>query len=139
MDRLTQTVTEHEATLAERGVETTNLQQCLLETEWRPCQITHKGGISEITFFRGLPGENFSDWIKEFDLVARAEKWEEEVRALKLPTRLKDEALDIYETLTPEIQADYDQLRTELKKLLQPAEYSRLCLTELIERKQKIG
>ena len=70
--RLTQTVMEHKATLAQRGAKTTNLQQRLLETEWRPHQTTHKGGISEVTFFRGLPGENFFDWIKEIDLVARA-------------------------------------------------------------------
>lgn len=47
---------------------------------------------------------NASEWFKKFDICCKANKWNEETSAAKLPTLLEGEALAIWLDLSEEEQ-----------------------------------
>ena len=50
---------------------------------------------------------DISEWLKRFEICCKANAWEAEIKALKLPTLLEGEALAVWLELTDAEQGDY--------------------------------
>ena len=72
----------------------------------------HLGNMSQphhINVPNPISTGNATDWFKRFDLCCKANNWNEEMQAIKLPTLLKREAL-----------ATWLELRMRYKQATQP-------------------
>ena len=63
------------------------------------------------------------EWLQKFEICSRANKWTEEVKALKLPTLLEGEAIAVWLELSEDEQADYSVVKD--KQVSSP----RFCLS----------
>ncbi|MCP4486196.1 MAG: hypothetical protein GY820_02585, partial [Gammaproteobacteria bacterium] len=65
-------------------------------------------------------GHTFSEWIRRFEEIARARKWEGDRRAQILPTFLDGQALLAYRRLDDAVQNSYDAVKAALANRLEP-------------------
>ena len=76
---------------------------------------------------------DISEWLKRFEICCKANAWEAEIKALKLPTLLEGEALAVWLELTDAEQGDYETAKRKLIAKLKPAEF--VSLDEFHSRK----
>ena len=59
----------------------------------------------------GRIGEDFEQWIKEFERCARAHHWGDERCAEILPSLLRDRAANIWEEMPEIVQRDFEKTK----------------------------
>ena len=57
-----------------------------------------------------------SEWLRRFEIRSKANKWNEETQALKLPTLLEGEALAVWLELSEEEQSSMETIKGSSKK-----------------------
>ena len=77
------------------------------------------------------------EWLQKFEICSMANKWTEEVKALKLPTLLEGEALAIWLELSEDEQADYSVVKDKLRNKLAPLDF--VSLDDFHRRKLRPG
>ena len=65
-------------------------------------------------------------WFQRFDLCSDANKWEDEVKAIKMPTLLEGEALAAWLDLAEETKKDYETAKKQLIDGLMPIAFTLL-------------
>lgn len=75
-------------------------------------------------------------WLKEFNRIAAANKWDTQRKTEVLPAFLRDRAADFFEDLEQDEQKDYDVLCEKLKERFRPKELQRAYYSDLFQRKQ---
>jgi len=67
---------------------------------------------------------DISEWFLKFEICSKQiRKWDDETKAIKLPTLLEGEALAVWLELSNEDQADYKKAKEKLCKKLTPMEF----------------
>ena len=66
---------------------------------------------------------DITEWFKHFDICCAANKWNDETKALKLPTLLEGEALATWLTLDEGDQKTYEEAKAKMTKILSPTEF----------------
>ena len=66
------------------------------------------------------------EWFQRFDLCSDANKWEDEVKAVKMPTLLEGEALAAWLDLAEETKKDYETAKKQLIDGLMPIAFTLL-------------
>ena len=61
------------------------------------------------------------EWFKQYDICCKANGWDEESRAAKLPTLLEGEALAVWSELKENQQVDYERARRLIIEKMAPA------------------
>ena len=75
------------------------------------------------------------EWFQRFDLCSDANKWEDEVKAVKMPTLLEGEALAAWLDLAEETKKDYETAKKQLIDGLMPIAFT---LLDKFHARQKI-
>ncbi|KFD49059.1 hypothetical protein M514_10107, partial [Trichuris suis] len=63
---------------------------------------------------------DFAQWIRHFELCASANGWQDTIKAKKLPTLLKGDALLMFFELPEQVRNNYQDLVDALKAQLNP-------------------
>ena len=64
-----------------------------------------------------------SEWLRRFEICSKANKWNEETQALKLPTLLEGEALAVWLELSEEEQSSMETIKRKLKEKMMPMKF----------------
>ena len=87
--------------------------------------------------FYGDVSSDIESWLKEFDRVSVANRWDNSRKLEILPAYLRDRAADYFEDLDQEITTDYDRICEKLREKFRPKELQRAYYSDLFQRKQK--
>jgi len=63
-----------------------------------------------------------SEWLRQFEICSKANKWNEETQALKLPTLLEGEALAVLLELLEE-QSSMETIKRKFKEKMRPMKF----------------
>ena len=77
------------------------------------------------------------EWFQKFEICSKANNWNAETMAVKLPTLLEGEALAIWLELSEDEQKDYKEAKKKLVATMTPAEF--VSLDEFHLRKMHPG
>ena len=89
--------------------------------------------VSHVSVPKPFDTGDVCGWLKKFEICAKANKWNDETKALKLPTLLEGEALAVWLELADDKQADYTSAKEQLCKKLAPLGF--VSLDEFHQRK----
>ena len=70
-----------------------------------------------------LAASDPAEWFQNFEIGRKANGWNKETMAVKLPTLLEGEALAVWLELNDDEQKDYDQAKEKLVLTMTPAEF----------------
>ncbi len=105
-------------------------------TPRRPLVDPQRGLLSLIPEYRGMPGENFWEWLTNFDEVTKAMKLSDADRLDLVPLVLKETAHDVLHALTDAEKADYAMLKTSLTTKFMTTAHLTDAMFRLFNRKQ---
>ena len=80
---------------------------------------------------------DITEWFQRFEICFRANGWNDEAKAVKLPTLLEGEAIAVWLELSEEEQAEYKTAKKLLCKRLMPMEF--ISLDDFHKRKYRQG
>jgi len=80
---------------------------------------------------------DISEWFLKFEICCKANTWNAETKAVKLPTLLEGEALAVWLEMSEEDQTDYKKAKEKLCKKLTPMEF--VSLDDFHKRKLRPG
>ena len=89
--------------------------------------------------FGGDEGQQFKDWLANFELCAGLNAWNEDTRRKFLIVRFRGTAQEIYNNLDEATQTNYVQLKTAPIDQLDPAAQENRFRTEFRARRQRHG
>ena len=92
--------------------------------------------VSNPNRFYGKIGEDFEQWLREFERCARANHWSKDRCCEILPSLLRDRAADVWEEMPSAVQFDYDKTTEVLTEHFLPKEARRLYFSDLYGRQQ---
>ena len=92
--------------------------------------------VSNPNRFYGRIGEDFEQWLREFERCARANHWSKDRCSEILPSLLRDRAADVWEEMPDAVQFDYDKTKEVLTEHFLPKEARRLYFSDLYGRQQ---
>ena len=92
--------------------------------------------VSNPNRFYGRIGEDFEQWLREFERCARANHWSKDRCCEILPSLLRDRAADVWEEMPDTVQFDYDKTKEVLTEHFLPKEARRLYFSDLYGRQQ---
>lgn len=107
-----------------------------------------KSDIEPLDPFRALGGarlEKFDGvgdverFLDHFDVVAKANNWNQEVQALQLPTALTKAAFDVYRRLSPEERGSISRLKAVLMKEFGAAALESDYALLFVSRRRQVG
>jgi len=75
-----------------------------------------------------------SEWLRRFEICSKANKWNEETQALKLPTLLEGEALAVWLELSEDEQSSMETIKRKLKEKMMPMKF--ISLSQFHARNQ---
>ena len=75
---------------------------------------------------RPFESRNIVEWVHRFNFCAKANGWNNDTKAVKLPTLLEGKTLAVWLDLMEEQQSDYSVTVGDLKKKLAPSGFSSL-------------
>lgn len=78
-----------------------------------------------------------SEWFTRYEICCKANGWNDEQKALKLPTLLEGEALALWLELAEEEQKDYKTAKEKLVLKMKPPGF--ISLNEFHQRKMRLG
>ncbi|KAL5494155.1 hypothetical protein EMCRGX_G015433 [Ephydatia muelleri] len=81
---------------------------------------------SHVSIPNPLSSGDVVEWFQRFDLCSDANKWEDEVKAVKMPTLLEGEALAAWLDLAEETKKDYETAKKQLIDGLMPIAFTLL-------------
>jgi len=90
-----------------------------------------------ISLPKPFSGGDAADWFQRFEICSRANGWNAETKAAKLPTLLEGEALAVWLELTTEQQDDYAIAKKEILSAVMPMGF--VSLDEFHQRKLRPG
>jgi hypothetical protein len=90
-----------------------------------------------ISLPKTLASGDASEWFQRFDICSKANGWNEEKKATKLPTLLEGEALAVWLEMSQEDKKSYDTAKKIIMEKLMPAGF--LSLEEFYKRKLHPG
>ena len=96
------------------------------EMAWKHVSLPHP-------FSDGDPVE----WFKRYDICCKANGWDDDARAAKLPTLLEGEALAVWSELSEQDQSTYSTARRRIKEAMAPIAF--VSLSGFNQRKQQPG
>ena len=80
---------------------------------------------------------DITEWFQRFEICCRANGWNDEAKAVKLPTLLEGEAIAVWLELSEEEQAEYKTAKKLLCKRLMPMQF--ISLDDFHKRKYRQG
>ncbi len=89
--------------------------------------------------FRGIPGEDFREWLKRFNRWALCCHYSQLRKCEILPVLLEGRAENVYDALPIQARGDFDALSKTLLERLQPPRLSDLKSVVLHAREQRSG
>ena len=84
----------------------------------------------------GKDGDTFVDWSEQFQLVAEACQWSDQVKLVNLATRLKGQAYAFYRSCSLAQRASYPALMEALLHRFTPVTIQSVQTSQFHERKQ---
>ena len=78
-----------------------------------------------------------TEWFQRFEICCAANSWNDEVKAVKLPTLLEGEALAVWLELSDDDKKDYKKAKEHLCKSMMPMEF--ISLEEFHQRNLRPG
>ena len=84
----------------------------------------------------GKDSNTFVDWSEQFQLVAEACQWSDQVKLVNLATRLKGQAYAFYRSCSPAQRASYPALMEALLHRFTPVTIQSVQTSQFHERKQ---
>lgn len=82
---------------------------------------------------RVFSGGDVTEWLQRYEICCKANSWNDQAKAQKLPTLLEGEALAVWLDMSETDQADYATVKENLLEKLKPAEF--VSLDEFHRRK----
>ena len=61
-----------------------------------------------------------TEWFQRYEICSRANSWDDEKKALKLPTLLEGEALAVWLELSEDEQKDYAAMKRKIIEAIMP-------------------
>lgn len=80
---------------------------------------------------------SWKDYLVQFELAAQANKWDKNMRAIRLACSLRGSAQALLSDLTPEIRQDYDRLVTTLTERFEPQNQCEIYKAQMKQRIRK--
>ena len=81
-------------------------------------------------------GENFSEWLEIFELVASARHWDDQAKLVNIATRLHGSASRFYWSCTSQRRSSYKELTDALRSRFIPVQIQSVQSSRFHERKQ---
>ena len=85
--------------------------------------MAQEGANRHISIPKSFSEGNTREWFQRFEICCRANGWNDEMKALKLPTLLEREALAIWMELSEEEQQDIARVKEKMIKKMAPTEF----------------
>ena len=82
---------------------------------------------------------DIEEWVLRYDICASANGWNDEAKALRIPTLLEKEALAVYLDIPEEDRKVYENVKHALVRAFQPPEARFIALHEFETRKMLPG
>ena len=76
-----------------------------------------------ISLPKAFASGDVTEWFKRFEICCRANKWNGDTKALKLPTLLEGEALAVWLELSEAVQGNYGQMKKKIVEKMAPQSF----------------
>ena len=87
---------------------------------------SRKSSNGHISLPKPFASGDVVEWFNKYDICCKANKWNDETKAIKLPTLLEGEALAVWMELSEEQQSDYKQAKEKITDKLAPLKFEAL-------------
>ena len=93
--------------------------------------------MAHVSLPKTFSSGDINKWLKRFDIRSKANGWNDETKAKKLPTLREGEALAVWMELSEGDQANYATVKEKMAKQIMPSEF--ITLDEFHKHKLQPG